>query len=258
MGCQSPNGIQYVHMERNKRPNFSGYCIDAMDNSYDVLYKLQVICASVSLKERAFFWATSAALPDILLALHRLVKQEGEGQWSAIARHFPGRIGKQCRERWHNQLRPDIKREAWTDEEETILIEAHRRVGNKYVILPYLSEMNSNRCYRAQLRCRPCGCPPHVQGLWFHSLNTCDTGEVSYGVTSSCRASSARMICRWADIAKVIAGRTENAVKNHWNATLRRRDSDQACLSTTIRNLCCSLQRIGFILPAFAGKHPSQ
>ena len=65
------------------------------------------------------------------LFCHRLVKTEGEGQWSAIARHFPGRIGKQCRERWHNQLRPDIKREAWTDEEETILIDAHRRVGNK-------------------------------------------------------------------------------------------------------------------------------
>lgn len=61
----------------------------------------------------------------------RLVKSEGEGQWSVIAKAFPGRIGKQCRERWHNQLRPDIKREAWTDDEEIILIGCHLRLGNK-------------------------------------------------------------------------------------------------------------------------------
>ena len=28
--------------------------------------------------------------------------------------HNQGRIGKQCRERWHNHLNPDIKKEEWT------------------------------------------------------------------------------------------------------------------------------------------------
>jgi len=60
-----------------------------------------------------------------------LVSEHGEGSWSAIAKHFPGRIGKQCRERWHNQLRPDIKRDAWSCSEEQMLINAHRGLGNK-------------------------------------------------------------------------------------------------------------------------------
>ncbi|XP_022851614.1 transcriptional activator Myb-like [Olea europaea var. sylvestris] len=34
-----------------------------------------------------------------------------------------GRVGKQCRERWNNHLRPHIKKDIWTEDEEGWLIQ---------------------------------------------------------------------------------------------------------------------------------------
>lgn len=71
------------------------------------------------------------ALPEVsaavvLLCPCRLVEKYGEGQWSLISTFFPGRIGKQCRERWHHQLNPKINRNAWSVEEERIIVAAHK------------------------------------------------------------------------------------------------------------------------------------
>ncbi|CAL4960526.1 unnamed protein product [Urochloa decumbens] len=61
-----------------------------------------------------------------------LVHKYGPTKWSIIAKSLPGRIGKQCRERWHNHLNPEIRKDAWTPEEERALINAHRVYGNKW------------------------------------------------------------------------------------------------------------------------------
>lgn len=60
------------------------------------------------------------------------VQKFGAKNWSYIAQALPGRIGKQCRERWHNHLNPDIKKNKWTEEEDRAIIENHRIYGNKW------------------------------------------------------------------------------------------------------------------------------
>ena len=45
--------------------------------------------------------------------LKQLVRQYGK-RWSLVAEKLPGRIGKQCRERWLNHLDPKINRNPWT------------------------------------------------------------------------------------------------------------------------------------------------
>lgn len=67
-----------------------------------------------------------------------LVEKYGPKDWSVIASHIQGRIGKQCRERWFNHLSPDVRKVNWTSEEDRIIIDAHSRLGNKWTCISKL------------------------------------------------------------------------------------------------------------------------
>ncbi|CAM9413812.1 unnamed protein product [Choristocarpus tenellus] len=55
--------------------------------------------------------------------LRKLVKAVGT-RWADVARHIPGRVAKQCRERYLNHLDPSLrKEEPWTMEEEAVLMQ---------------------------------------------------------------------------------------------------------------------------------------
>lgn len=65
--------------------------------------------------------------------LLRLIEEYGScGSWPKIALHMEYRTGKQCRERYINQLDPNIKKTPWTPEEDAIILRLHDQMGKKW------------------------------------------------------------------------------------------------------------------------------
>ena len=64
--------------------------------------------------------------------LRALIDEHGAHKWSCIAQSLPGRLGKQCRERWHNHLSPSLQKAPWSAEEDQIIVDAVRTLGTKW------------------------------------------------------------------------------------------------------------------------------
>ncbi|OMJ86232.1 hypothetical protein SteCoe_12296 [Stentor coeruleus] len=86
------------------------------------------------------------------LALKEWVIENGPAKWSVCSKHIQGRSGKQCRERWFNNLDPSIKKGRWAKEEDKIIFDMFKRDGPKWsliaTVLPGRTENSiKNRFY---------------------------------------------------------------------------------------------------------------
>lgn len=83
-------------------------------------------------------------------------------KWTKIAKAIKeelgieGRTGKQCRERWHNHLNPDIVKETWTAEEESKIFELQNQLGNRWseiaTYLPGRTDNSIKNCFYSAIR----------------------------------------------------------------------------------------------------------
>ena len=64
--------------------------------------------------------------------LTEAVAKFGEGHWSKIAELVEGRTGKQCRERWKNQISSEVKKGDWTVEEDALIVVCVSELGTKW------------------------------------------------------------------------------------------------------------------------------
>ena len=67
--------------------------------------------------------------------LRESIAKNGTTNWTIVASVLPGRSGKQCRERWMNQLDPNLNKEDWKPADDVLLFTKHSCFGNSWVTI---------------------------------------------------------------------------------------------------------------------------
>ncbi|KAL9296563.1 hypothetical protein ACSQ67_022459 [Phaseolus vulgaris] len=84
--------------------------------------------SNINYKLRKGLWS-----PEEDDKLMNYMLNSGQGCWSDVARNAGlQRCGKSCRLRWINYLRPDLKRGAFSPQEEELIVHLHSLLGNRW------------------------------------------------------------------------------------------------------------------------------
>lgn len=71
-------------------------------------------------------------LPDEDSKLTNWIFTIGAKNWSQCGIYLKGRSGKQCRERWHNVINPNLKKGEWTLDEDRLISSLFKEKGSKW------------------------------------------------------------------------------------------------------------------------------
>ena len=84
---------------------------------------------SVTWKKHIWKAEQDAQLERLVAAM---TAEGGKMRWSAVGKQMVGRSGKQCRERWHNHLSPDVDKSDWSAEEDAAIIRMVQQLGTRW------------------------------------------------------------------------------------------------------------------------------
>ena len=103
------------------------------------------ITSPISINQSPKIFKKSKWTPEEDCLLKESIQKNGMSNWSLVAQMIPGRSGKQCRERWINQLCPNLSKDNWSANEDAILIQQQRLYGNVWSkIAQFLPGRSSN------------------------------------------------------------------------------------------------------------------
>lgn len=143
-------------------------------------------------------------------ALLRELVTKYNKQWAVIAQHFPSKTPSQVASRWEKYLDPTLIKGAFTLEEDNKIRMFVEKFGPKcWQKIPEYVPMRSAK------QCRE---------RWFNHLDpnvvdrdwTPEEDQLIFGRYQDIGP-------KWSLIARILPGRTDNAIKNRWHASISKR-----------------------------------
>jgi myb proto-oncogene protein len=135
--------------------------------------------------------------------------------WANIARLVPGRNDNQCHYKWQSDFKVLPQKDPWTFEEDTILKDLIQKRGEKnwHQIADEINRKLDKK-KRSGKQCRE---------RWINFVNPAIKKD-AWSIPEDILLLETHQIegNQWATIAKQIQGRTENQVKNRFNAILKK------------------------------------